>query len=176
MDEKSIVSRCLRGDGQAFEMFVNKYQSSLLHFTWRILGDKDEAKDATQDAFVRSYFHLHNYDPNRSFKTWLFKIAYNRCMDKLREKQSHQRLMKKIEKSQHPTRARENPEKILEDSQQYQLLLKRLNTRERTAISLKWNEGYLSREIAEILGCKESTVRVYILNAKRKLKKFLEYM
>jgi len=174
MDEKSIISRCLSGDGQAFEMVVNKYQTPLLHFTWSLLGDKDEAKDATQDTFVRSYFHLQSYDPKRSFKTWLYAIAYNRCMDKIRENQSRTRFIKKMEKEKHLTRSRENPEKKLEESQQYLLLLNRLNNKERTAISLKWNEGYLSREIAEILGCKESTVRVYILNAKRKLKKFLE--
>ena len=62
----------------------------------------------------------------------------------------------------------------LEDSEQFQLILKWLNEKERTALSLKLNEGYLAREIAEILGCKESTVRVYILNAKRKIKKILE--
>lgn len=174
MDDKSIVSRCLTGNGKAFEMVVNKYQAPLLRFTWSILGDKDDAKDVTQDAFVRSYYHLQSYDTNKSFKTWLYAIAYNRCMDKIREKQSRTRFIKKIKKENHITQSRENPEKRLEDSQQYALLLKRLNERERTAISLKWKEGYLSREIAEIMGCKESTVRVYILNAKRKLRRFLE--
>jgi RNA polymerase sigma-70 factor (ECF subfamily) len=174
MDDKTIVSRCLMGDGEAFEMLVNRYQSQLLLFTWGILGDQEEAKDAAQDAFVRSYFHLKKYDPNRSFKTWLFTIAYNRCMDKLREKQSRARLFKRMEKEQPLARHADNPEKRLEDSERNMLLLKKLNQKERTALALKGNEGYLSREIAEIMGCKESTVRVYILNAKRKLKKFLE--
>jgi RNA polymerase sigma-70 factor (ECF subfamily) len=174
MDDKSIVSRCLMGGGEAFEMIVNKYQSQLLHFTWSIMGDEEEAKDVTQDVFVRSYFHLGSYDPKRSFKTWLYTIAYNRCMDKMREKQSKTRFLKKMGSKQNLIRRSDNPEKKWENAEQYQLLLKKLNEKERTALVLKWNEGYLSREIAEILGCKESTVRVYILNAKRKLKKFLE--
>jgi len=174
MDDTSIISRCLMGDGEAFEMVVNRYQSQLLHFTWNILGDKEEAKDVTQDSFVKAYFHLQSYDPNRSFKTWLYTIAYNRCMDKIREKQSRARFIKKMGNEQRLIRSRDNPEKRLEDSEHYLLILKKLNEKERTALALKLNEGYLSREIAEILGCKESTVRVYILNAKRKLKKFLE--
>ena len=174
MDDQSVVSRCLTGDEDAFEMVVNKYQFQLLHFAWRILGDKDDAKDITQDTFVRSYYNLQNYDPNKSFKTWLFTIAYNRCMDKIREKQSSSRFMRKMRNEQPLIQHRDNPEKRLEDSEQLQLLLKKLNEKERTVLTLKWNEGYLSREIAEILGCKESTVRVYILNAKRKLKKLLE--
>jgi RNA polymerase sigma factor (sigma-70 family) len=95
-------------------------------------------------------------------------------MDKIREKQSRTRFIKKMGNEQRLTRRRDNPEKRLEDFEHYLLILKKLNEKERTALTLKLNEGYLSREIAEILGCKESTVRVHILNAKRKLKKFLE--
>jgi RNA polymerase sigma factor (sigma-70 family) len=95
-------------------------------------------------------------------------------MDKIREKQSRTRFLKKMGSEHHLIQHSDNPEKKWENSEQYQLILKRLNEKERTALALKGNEGYLSREIAEILGCKESTVRVYILNAKRKLKKFLE--
>ena len=174
MNDKSIVARCLTGESQAFEIIVNKYQSPLLHFTWSILGDQDEAKDVTQDTLVRTYIHLDSYDPERNFKTWMYTIAHNICMDKIREKRSRMRFIKNIQKVRHLTVNRENPQKIFETSQQYGQLLKKLNERERTAIVLKWNEGYRSREIAEILGCKESTVRVYILNAKRKLKKILE--
>jgi len=174
MDEKNIISRCLKGNGEAFGMIVNKYQSQLLHFTWNILGDKDEAKDVTQDSFIRSYLHLQSFDPKRSFKTWLYTIAYNRCMDKIREKQSIVRFIKKAGTEHISSRHLKNPEKKLEESEHFLMIMKKLNEKERIALSLKLNEGYLSREIAEILGCKESTVRVYILNAKRKLKKFLE--
>jgi RNA polymerase sigma-70 factor (ECF subfamily) len=174
MDEKSIISHCLMGDGEAFGMIVNRYQSQLLHFAWSLLGDQEEAKDAAQDAFVRAYFHLKKYDPNRSFKTWLFTIAYNRCMDKIRQRQSQTRFVEKMGKEQQRMRHADNPEKRLEDYESYELLLDKLNKKEKIALVLKWNAGYLSREIASIMGCKESTVRVYILNAKRKLKKFLE--
>lgn len=174
MNEKDIISRCLAGDREAFEMIVNTYQSQLLRFTWSILGDKDEAKDAAQDSFVRSYLHLSRFDPGKKFKTWLFTIAYNRCMDKIREKQSRKRMVDKLKKDNTIAPRNENPEMRLESSEQFRMILNKLNEKEKTALSLKLNEGYLSREIAEILGCKESTVRVYILNAKRKLKKILE--
>jgi RNA polymerase sigma-70 factor (ECF subfamily) len=174
MDEAEIISRCLKGDGSAFEMVVNRYQSQLLHFTWSILGDKDEAKDVTQESFVNSYLHLKSFDQKRSFKSWLYTIAYNRCMDKIRERKARIRFIQKVKNEQGLNRQLENPEKGLEDSEHFLLILKRLNVKERTALSLKLNEGYLAREIAEILGCKESTVRVYILNAKRKLMKYLE--
>jgi RNA polymerase sigma-70 factor (ECF subfamily) len=174
MDEKNIITRCLNGDGEAFGMVVSKYQAQLLHFTWNILGDKDEAKDVTQDSFLRSYLRLHSFDPEKSFKTWLYTIAYNRCMDKIREKQSRIRFLNMVKNEPTHSRNLNSPEKKLEDSEHFLMILKRLNEKERTALTLKLNDGYLAREIGEILGCKDSTVRVYILNAKRKLKKFLE--
>lgn len=174
MDESETISRCLAGDGEVFELIVNRYQTQLLHLTWSILGDKDEAKDATQEAFIRSFLRLKTFDRKRSFKTWLFTIAYNRCMDKLREKKSRARVFEKIGKEQSFIRLQENPEKKVEESEQYISLLNKLNEKERMAISLKVIEGYSAREISNVLDCKESTVRVYLFNAKRKLKKILE--
>ncbi len=155
-------------------MIVNRYQSQLLHFTWNIMGDKDEAKDITQESFVRSYFSLKTFDPKKKFKTWLFAIAYNRCMDKIREKRSRTRMIDNFKREDMSFPKNVNPEKRLEDAQQFQHILRNLNEKERTALTLKLSDGYLSREIAEILNCKESTVRVHILNAKRKLKRILE--
>ena len=130
MDDKSIVSRCLTGDEDAFEMVVNKYQFQLLHFAWRILGDKDDAKDITQDTFVRSYYNLQNYDPNKSFKTWLFTIAYNRCMDKIREKQSSSRFMRKMRKGKVAASGRVRTSMGTIDRKKYAMRLKK-NPRKR---------------------------------------------
>lgn len=174
MDEKNIIARCLNGEGEAFEMMVSKYQSQILHFAWNILGDKDEAKDVTQDSFLRSYLGLPGFDMEKSFKTWLYAIAYNRCMDKIREKRSRMSFIDKAKSEPWLSGKMNRSEKRFEDSEHFGSILQKLNEKERSALSLRLNEGYLSREIAEILGCKESTVRVYILNAKRKIKRILE--
>ena len=174
MDEHEAISRCLAGDREVFELIVNKYQTQILHLTWSILGDKDEAKDATQEAFVRSFLQLRTYDRTRSFKTWLFTIAYNRCMDKLRENKSRSQAFEKMSQGNSFNHYQEDPEKKLEESEQFVRLLKKLKEKERTALSLKAIQGYSAHEISAVLGCKESTARVYIFSAKRKLKKILE--
>jgi RNA polymerase sigma-70 factor (ECF subfamily) len=174
LDENETISRCLAGDGEVFELIVNRYQTQIFHLTWSILGDRDEAKDAAQEAFIRSFFRLKTFDRKKSFKTWLFSIAYNRCMDRLREKKTRSQILGKLGKENSFIRQQENPEKRIEESELYEWLLKKLNEKERTALSLKVVEGYSAQEISEVLGCKESTARVYLFNAKRKLKKILE--
>ncbi len=174
MDEKETIARCLAGDGEVFELIVNRYQAQILHLTWRILGDRDEAKDVVQDTFIRSFLRLQTFDRKRSFKTWLFTIAYNRCMDKLREKKSRSQILERLGKENPSLHHQDRPEKKIDESERCGWILKKLNQKERMAISLKVIEGYSAREISEVLGCKESTARVYLFNAKKKLKKILE--
>jgi RNA polymerase sigma-70 factor (ECF subfamily) len=80
MEDNKIISSCLSGEKEAFEMLIKKYQVPILHLAWRILGDKDEAKDATQDTFVQVFSNLNRFDRGMSFKNWLYSITYKRCL------------------------------------------------------------------------------------------------
>ena len=92
MEDNQIILSCLSGEKEAFEMLVTKYQAPLLHLAWRILGDKDEAKDVTQDAFVQTFSNLDRFDRTKSFKNWLYSITYKKCIDRKRKARSHWNL------------------------------------------------------------------------------------
>lgn len=174
MEDKEIISRCLSGEIEVFGLLVNKYQANILTMSWSILQNKEEAKDVTQEAFSQAYFNLIHFDKTKSFKNWLYSIAYRRCMDRKRREKVSAKYFKKVIKEEKFSSDDENKERRIEDSETFSLILKKLNKNERTAISLKINEGYSAREIAEILDCAESTAWVYLFHAKRKLKDLLE--
>jgi len=174
MDDTKVISRCLSGEKEAFEVIVKKYQANILFLSWSILGDEEEAKDVTQEAFIQSYLNLNRYDRNRSFKNWLYSIAYKRCLDRKRKEKSLKGFLRRFNKELDLNDEVEKRERRLEDSEIFNSLLKRLNKNERAAICLKINEGYSAREISEILDCAESTAWVHIFHAKRKLKELLE--
>lgn len=174
MEEAEIISRCMSGDVEAFEMLVKKYQPNIFSMSWNILQDREEARDVTQEAFIQSYLNLYRFDRSRSFKSWLYSIAYRKCLDRIRKKKSQTKFIKKMIKEERLSNEGENKERRIEDSEIFNPLLSKLNKKERAAISLKVNEGYSAREIGQVLNCKESTARVHLFNAKRKLKKFLE--
>lgn len=174
MDDSKIISRCLSGEREAFELIVKKYQVNILSLSWSILQDKEEARDVTQEAFIQSYLNLSRFDRTRSFKNWLYSIAYKRCLDRKKKEKSLTKFIKKFIKEEELSSKGKNKETRIEDSEVFSSILKNLNKNERTAISLTMNEGYSAREIAEILGCAESTAWVYVFHAKRKLKKLLE--
>jgi RNA polymerase sigma-70 factor (ECF subfamily) len=84
--DKDLVRRTLRGDSQAFEMIVRKYQQPLLSYIGRMVYEREMALDFTQDVFVRTYGSLRSFKPQYKFSTWLFKIASNLLVDYWRKK------------------------------------------------------------------------------------------
>lgn len=84
MEESELIDRCLEGDEGALGEVIGLYQDRLYAFALRLLKNPQDAEDAAQDAFVRAFRGLASYDKSRPFKTWLFTIMHNRCMDLLR--------------------------------------------------------------------------------------------
>ena len=174
MEDNKIISSCLSGEKEAFEMLIKKYQAPILHLAWRILGDKDEAKDATQDTFVQIFRNLDRFDKTMDFKNWLYSIAYKRCIDRKRKERSHWNFMYKVAREKPLFNKDRDSVDRIEDSEVFFPALQKLSTKERVAISLKINDAYSAGEIADVLGCAESTARVYLFNAKKKLRKILQ--
>jgi RNA polymerase sigma-70 factor (ECF subfamily) len=172
MDENDWIEKVLRGDAAAFEGLVRKYQARLVAFLWNLLGSGDDARDAAQDAFVQAYAGLDRFDRSRSFKSWLFAIAYNRGIDLLRKKRSFHRFWQREAFAGDPfaSKAEAGP---IEESLLWRPLLGRITPQERSVLALKCNEGCETDEIAAMLGCSETTVRVHLLHARRKLRKEL---
>lgn len=85
MDENALILDASRGDLEAFNRLVLAYQDILYNQAYRIMGDKDSAEDATQDAFISAFRHLSTYRGG-SFKAWLLRIITNICYDELRRR------------------------------------------------------------------------------------------
>src|SRR5215510_10106876 len=85
-DTLQWVQAALQGDQDAFAEIVYAFQDSVYNLCYRMLGERGEAEDAAQEAFLRAYLNLQRYDSARSFKTWLLSIASNYCIDRLRRR------------------------------------------------------------------------------------------
>lgn len=84
--DAEVVTRVLAGEGRAYGELVERYQRRLYWSCLRLLGDPDEADDAVQEAFVRAYANLPQYDSRYRFYTWIFRIARNLCLNQLRRR------------------------------------------------------------------------------------------
>jgi RNA polymerase sigma-70 factor (ECF subfamily) len=173
MDDNACIEKVLQGDAAAYEPLVSKYQARLVAFLWNMLGSGEDGRDAAQEVFIQAYVHLGRFDRSRSFKTWLFAIAFNHGIDLLRKKRNFRRFWQQEKASSGLPEAGAALLPI-EESLFWQLVLRKVTPQERSVLALKYNEDLDAGEIAATLGCSESTVRVHLLHARRKLKKELQ--
>src|SRR5438874_6003291 len=86
MDDSAVVTAFLGGEERAFEELVTPYQTRLLNFIYRTIGDRDRAEDLVQEVFIRVYRHLHRFDRSKKFSTWVYTIASNLAKNELRNR------------------------------------------------------------------------------------------
>lgn len=172
------VEQTLAGDQEAFGELVVRYERDVFNLTYRMLGNRGEAEDAAQEAFLRAYANLDRYDPARSFKTWLLSIASNHCIDRIRRRRLTW-LSLEEPLPPHPalTSDTPGPEEATLDNERsaaVQGLLDELSPDYRVAVVLRYWYDYSYAEIAEMLGTTESAIKSRLFRARQALAQQLE--
>jgi len=173
MNEQEIIAGCLRGGQESCRQMVDVYGGLVMATAVNILGNRQDAEDVWQETFLQVFRHLERYDPSRSFKTWLLAIAYRRSVDMIRKKKRFKTFASRAVYEQAPALSGADPQPG-DPEPLPSALLGKLTARERTALCLWANEGYTARDISGVLDCSASTARVYLFNARRKIKAMLE--
>ena len=167
------VQLAKQGDQDAFAEIVYSFTDAIYNLCYRMLGERTEAEDATQEAFIRAYMNLHRYDTERSLKTWLLSIASNHCIDRLRKRRlkwmsldeplpSGSALALRSEDPGPEERALRN-----ERSNAIQLILDDLAPDYRAAVVLRYWYDYSYVEIAETLETTESAIKSRLFRARQ---------
>jgi RNA polymerase sigma-70 factor (ECF subfamily) len=166
LSDEQLVALTVKGDVSAFNEIVTRWEGRLYNFVYRYIGDAEEAKDITQESFVRAYSHLDGFRGQSKFSSWLYQIALNLCRSKLRRNQAHPTVSIDDREEGNPLWAlpdeRATPaEYALEQERAVAVreALAQLPEAQRTVIILKEYNGLKFREIAEILDTPESTVK-----------------
>lgn len=169
-EDAAWVARCLRGDSSAFEPLVTRYQRVLFVVALRMLGDYEDARDATQNAFVRGYEGLGTYDPERKFFSWIYRILVNECLNVRRGRRPQQEsLAVTLETEGGSFEALEASER----HDRIQDALMHLSRDYREVVVLKYFGDLSYQEISEAVGLPEKTVKSRLFTARRELGELL---
>jgi RNA polymerase sigma-70 factor (ECF subfamily) len=178
MEDRELIQSCLDGNLEQFGRIVERYGAQTMALAMNILGNREDAQDASQEAFIQAFRNLGQFDIGRNFKPWLFAILYRRCLDRLKK---HRRLREalsrmKIEKARklNPGAVARSADPSTESRSISPVLLEILSPKERAALCLWANEGYSAVEISRVIGCSANTARVYLFNARKKIRVRLE--
>jgi RNA polymerase sigma-70 factor, ECF subfamily len=164
MTEQETIARARKGDQLAFSALVQSYQNAIYSLCYRMLGNAAQAEDAAQETFLRAYTQLHRYDPERSFKTWLFSIASHYCIDRLRRRRVTWLDIDDEPLAGHPAlrEHRAGPEEVAvkqEQATDVQSLLASLPPKDRAAVVMLYWYDLSYQEIAEATGTTVSAVK-----------------
>ncbi len=169
----ALVLNAKTGSRQAFDALVGRFESQVLRTAWRLLGNLEDARDASQEVFLRFYKYIDRFDGSRPLSPWLYRMTVNVCRD-LAKKRAKQRFTSLEEERKEPVADTPSPADRAEKRQLVAEGLKTLTEKERAAVVLRDIEGLSTREVARALGTAEITVRSHISRARLKMKRFLE--
>jgi len=179
--DAQLVASARRGDRRAFEDLVERHKVKAYHIAFDFTRDREEAKDLSQEAFLKAFTHLKNFDGRSSFYTWFYRILVNLCLDyKRRQKRApanpfDETTEHELEPSHQPGKPRSPEQQVL--ARQLSLsvgtALEQLPAKQRTAFVLKNHQGLSIKEIAELMETAEGTVKVHLHRAVTALRQSL---
>jgi RNA polymerase sigma-70 factor (ECF subfamily) len=167
MEDEIAIEKCRNGEQEAFRHLVERYQRQAVSHATAILGSRDEAMDAAQEAFIDAFRALKQFDNSRPFYPWFYVLLRNRCFKLTARK----REMANIDET---VIVAANSAAQSEDILALENALRSLNMEDREIITLKYFDGLNYNELAERLQIPKGTVMSRLFHARRKLQVQLE--
>lgn len=178
VSERVLLSRLRRGDRQAFEHLVTSHQDRIFDFCVRMLGDREESSDVVQEIFVSVHQHLSRFRMDSKLSTWLFRIAKNHCLNRIKYLRRRGRGRSEelgdvselaLQESVGPTPKPDDQLQAEHDRQVVRSAIAQLDEDQRMLVALRDIEGLSYEEIMEITELPEGTVKSRLHRAREKL-------
>lgn len=184
ISDQALVEKAKTGDYQAFEALVNRYEGKVYRLSMRMLRNQEDAEDALQEAFLQVYRGLKGFEGRSSFSTWLFRLATNVCLMKIRHRETEPAPLLPLEEYL-PRHEEEYPhiqdwpdkpeEELLNKESREKMLeaLEKLPAEYRAVFILRDVEGFSNAEAGETLGISVAAVKSRLHRARLTLRGML---
>ena len=180
-----LVDKSKRGDMEAFGMLIKRHEKSVYNLAYRMLKNVEDTKDAAQEIFLKVFASLNSFRGESSFATWLYRIATNECINRLKRPRflSLEELRREYENEMKPIEPPQLidtsplPEELAERHEIQKLVHKAMDElpdHYRLVITLRHFQGFSYDEISEALDLPVGTVKTYLFRAKKTLKTKLQ--
>lgn len=180
LGDDTLVTLAQKGEREAFEVLVERYKQKAYRIAFDFTRDREEAKDLSQEAFLRAFTHLKAFDLRSSFYTWFYRILVNLCLDYRRRRKRvswepfDEKVAQGVEKQSGPdANALELEVSARQLSRRVGAALEGLPPKQRTAFLLRNHQGLSIQEIARVMRTAEGTVKVHLHRAVSALRQSL---
>jgi RNA polymerase sigma factor (sigma-70 family) len=183
-EDSRLIEDALHGDDRAYKKLMAKYHDAIHNFIYRMVHDREQVEDLTQEAFIKAFSSLKNFNEEFAFSTWLYKIATNNCIDYIRKKKLQMYSIDKPIESKDsdftfelPDESYEADQELISDQRTVMLrkAIDRLPEKYRRVIFLRHVEEKSYEEIAAQLKLPIGTVKAHIFRAREILYRQLRH-
>jgi len=176
----ALLQQAKNGDMMAFETLVTQTEKMVYHTAYRMMNHSEDAKDITQDVFMKIYNYLEKFDEQSAFTTWVYRITVNTCIDEIRKRKGKQTFSMDAELEQENNSLQiqyadssDTPEEVLTQKESYGEILTaldNLSTEHKTIITLRDLDGLSYATIGDITETSLGTVKSRLARARNQLK------
>ncbi|MGB5687908.1 MAG: RNA polymerase sigma factor [Woeseiaceae bacterium] len=166
-DDTKLIERCVNGDRGAFEALLVEYEKPVFNAAFRMLNNRDDARDVTQTVFLKVFENFAQFDPSRRFFSWIYRITLNESINWLGKQN---RLEPLLYETADEGKGPDDEVESARVSTSVQAALMTINTDYRTVVILKHFLGCSYEEISDVLNVPEKTVKSRLYTARQQLK------
>lgn len=177
IEDQQLINQILNGDTNAYGKLIARYKDLVFTLALRMLKHREEAEEVSQDAFLKAYRSLHKFKGDSKFSTWIYKVTYNTCLDRIKKNKKHYNDVAIDDFTFNKLESIDNALEQMIDSER-QLLIKKciekLPPDDAYILTLFYFEELSLDEISEIIQITSNTIKVKLYRARKKIAVILE--
>lgn len=176
-NDQILINQIIEGDTQAFSVLVNRYKDLVFTVTLRMLKHREEAEEVAQDTFVKMYKSIRRFKGDSKFSTWLYKIAYNACLDRIKKNKKYLNEVEINEFTIHQIKTLDNALENMQQKEQAEAIqrcITKLPSEDSVLLTLYYFEDLSLGEISEIMGITTNSIKVKLFRCRKKLASILK--
>ena len=176
-NDQIIINQIIEGDTNAFSVLVDRYKDLVFTLALRMVKNREEAEEVSQDTFIKVFKSLHKFKGNSKFSTWIYKVTYNTCLDRIKKYKREYNNVAIDEFTEHKVKTIDNALDNMEQAEHNQTIqdcLALLPSEDSFLLTLYYFEEQSLEEISKVVGLTANNVKVKVFRSRKKLATILK--
>jgi RNA polymerase sigma-70 factor (ECF subfamily) len=171
-NDQQLIDRIINGDHSAFTILVDRYKDLVFSLALKMLKNREEAEEVSQDTFIKVFKSLDKFKGDSKFSTWIYKVAYNTCLDRLKKNKREQHVVPIDKYTEGEVKTIDNALYAMEQKERQQTIqhcIQALPSEDAFLMTLFYFEEQSLEEIAKIMEITPNNVKVKLFRSRKKL-------
>uniref|UniRef100_UPI0029344BB2 RNA polymerase sigma factor n=1 Tax=Psychroserpens damuponensis TaxID=943936 RepID=UPI0029344BB2 len=171
-NDQILINQIIEGDTNAFAVLVDDYKGLVYTLALRMLKNKEEAEEVAQDTFIKTYKSLHRFKGDSKFSTWIYRVCYNTCLDRIKKNKKYINNVNINEFTTHEVKTLDNALTTLETKEQEQVIqrcIAQLPSEDSFLLTLYYFDDLSLDEISKVVGITANSIKVKLFRCRKKL-------